>query len=251
MKDTPFTAHRVLVSFLLAGLFFVYPNQLYSQVYDAELWKGIELEKGIGKKLVVSIKEQVRLDNNISRFKSTFINTGLSFRLSKGLGLSGGYRFTIRESKYDQRWFTDLGIKPKKLHPRLDLGIRLRYQQDYAIGSNIERAIRPKISLKYDQKKKKGKDKKKQIDFRPYISGEVFYEISYKGNEFNKYRLSSGFSYPLSKRNTVRLSYTYQQEFNTTNPKYSSIFAAAFTVELPAYKFPKREKVGFRPKVVR
>ncbi len=250
MKDTPFAVHRVLVSFLLAGLFFVYPNQfLYAQIYDAELWKGVELEKSIGKKLAVSIKEQVRFDNNVSRFKSTFINTSVSWRLSKGLNLSGGYRFTIRENKYNQRWFTDLGIKPKSIHPRLDLGMRIRYQQDYAIGSSVERVLRPKVSLKYDRKKKKGK--KKQIDFRPYVSGEVFYEISYKGNEFNKYRLSSGFSYPLSKRNTVRLSYTYQQEFNTANPKYSSIFAAAFTIELPGYKFPKREKVKFVPRVVR
>lgn len=248
MKSMPFNNCALLFSLLLAGLFF--SHNLFAQVYDAELWKGIELEKSIGKKITFSIKEQARLDNNISRFKSTFINPGVSLRLHKRLDLAGGYRFTIRENKYEQRWFTDLGISPKKPHPRLGVGIRLRYQQDYEIGSKIDRTIRPKISLKYDKKKKKGK---KDIDLRPYISAEVFYKLSNKGNEFSKYRLSSGLSYRLSKRNTVKLSYTYQQEFNTANPKYSSIFAVGFTVALPDYKFPKkdREKVRFKPRVVR
>ncbi len=248
MKTKPSSGY-LKNSLLVAGIFF-FTNILSAQIYDAEIWKGIEVEKGIGKNVTLSVKEQVRLDNNISRFKSTFVNLGLDFRLSNRYSIAGGYRFTIRENKYEQRYFADLVVKPQNIPPRLDIILRLRYQEDYTLEGELdaERAFRSKITFRYDKPRNKAKKKKDDIEFRPYISSEIFYDISNKESELNKFRLSTGFSYPLSKRNTVRLSYTYQQEFNVTNPKYSSIFAAAFTVELSPYK---TNRMRYRQKLPR
>lgn len=217
---------------VLLGIFFS-NSTLYAQ-YDIESWKGIELEKAWGNDLTFSIEEQVRLNNNLSQFKSAFIAVGLKYSPTKYMRVSGGYRYTLRETKISQRLYTDLALKIKEQISIFDPIFRLRYQEDYKVGSSADRYVRPKLSLK---------TKIKPLKTDASIAGELFYHLSNEGSEFDRYRLSLGLSRMIAKRTSATLAYVFQQEFNITAPLTSSVISLSFTIELDKYNLIDRRRL--------
>lgn len=222
---------------VLVGMWYC-NSALYAQ-YDTELWKGIELEKAWGNDLTFSIEEQVRLNNNFSQFKSAFIAVGAKYSPVRHLRVSGGYRYTLRQTKITQRLYADLGLKPFKQISIFEPVFRFRYQEDYTKGDIAERYFRPKLSLK---------TKLKPLKTELSLGGELFYHLSNEGNEFDRYRLSAGLSRFIAKRSVATLSYIFQQEFNVYAPLISNVIALSFTVELDKYDLENRRRL---PKVKR
>ncbi len=213
-------------------------SMLYAQ-YDTELWKGVEFEKSWGNDLSFSIEEQIRLNNNLSQFKSTFIQVGVKYTPVRYIRVSGGYRYTLRQTKTGQRLFVDLGIKPFRRISIFEPVFRFRYQEDYSVGDLAERYFRPKLSLKKDIKALK-------LDLS--VGGELFYHLSNEGNEFDRYRLSIALSGSLNKRSSITLAYIFQEEFNIRAPGAASVFSVSFAIELEKYQLEDRRRL---PKVKR
>jgi len=213
------------------------PN-LYAQSEDFQLWKGIELKKAWGKKLTFSFEEQIRLNNNVSQFRSAFLDGGVRYELLKQARISLGYRYTLRLRSVNQRLYSDLSLKLDKKW-LIEPVFRLRYQEDYEVGDLTERTVRPKLSLKTGVKALK-------LDLS--FAGELFYNLSHEGNDFNRYRLGLGLSRPLANQSSVTISYLFQEEFNVRDPLSSSIISLSYSIILNDYDLESRRRL---PKVKR
>lgn len=216
----------------------LFQSNLSAQSEDFELWKGIELKKAWGKKLTFSFEEQVRLNNNVSQFKSAFLDGGVRYELLKQARISLGYRYTLRPRSVSQRLYTDLALKLDKKW-LIEPAFRLRYQENYKVGDLAERTVRPKLSFKTDIKSLK-------LDLS--FAGELFYELSHEGNDFNRYRLGLGLSRPLANQSSVTLNYLFQEEFNVRNPLTSSVLSLSYSIILNEYDLESRRRL---PKVKR
>lgn len=216
----------------------LFQSNLSAQSEDFELWKGIELKKAWGKKLTFSFEEQVRLNNNVSQFKSAFLDGGVRYELLKQARISLGYRYTVRLRSVNQRLYTDLSLKLDKKW-LIEPAFRLRYQEDYEVGDLTERSVRPKLSLKTGIKPLK-------LDLS--LAGELFYELTHEGSDFNRYRLGLGLSRPLANQSSVTINYLFQEEFNVRNPLTSSVISLSYSIILNEYDLEGRRRL---PKVKR
>ncbi len=208
-------------------------SSLSAQSEDFELWKGIELEKDWGKDLTFSFEEQVRLNNNASQFKSAFLDGGVRYELLKQARISLGYRYTLRSRSVNQRLYSDLSLKLDKKWLVKPV-FRLRYQEDYKRGDLPERTVRPKLSIRTGIKPLK-------LDIS--LAGELFYQLSPEGSDFNRYRLGLGFSRPLAARSSVTLNYLFQEEFNVRNPLTSSVISLSYSILLNEYDLEARRRL--------
>ena len=177
----------------------LFHSDVSAQSEDFELWKGIELKKAWGKDLTFSFEEQVRLNNNVSQFKSAFVDGGVRYDLLKQTRISLGYRYTIRLKSITQRLYTDLSLKLNRKW-LIEPIFRLRYQEDYERGDLPERLLRPKLSLK---------SRIKPLKLEISLAGELFYELTPEGSDFNRYRFNFGLSRPLTSRSSVTICLLY------------------------------------------
>ncbi len=230
--------YRMVLGILCLCLTLLFQSNLYAQSEDFELWKGIELKKDWGKKLTFSFEEQVRLNNNVSQFKSAFLDGGVRYELFKQARLSLGYRYTLRSRSVNQRLYSDLSLKLDKKW-LVEPVFRLRYQEDYKVGDLPERSVRPKLSIR---------TKVKALKLDLSLAGELFYQLSLEGNDFDRYRLGLGLSRPLANQSSVTINYLFQEEFNVRNPLTSSVISLSYSIILNEYDLEDRRRL---PKVKR
>jgi Protein of unknown function (DUF2490) len=175
-------------------LLFFMPFIGQTQTTDKGVWTGISFEKKITKKFSVALNGQHRLMNNFSVTKSWIGEAGLSYKLFKGLEVSGMYRF-IRFNDYKpkkqiyvyesrHRYYGDISyqfsIKSIKISNRLryqnqfkDNGVELVQDKNY---------LRHKIEAEYESKSR----------ISPYVSSDFFYQLG--GVGLDQVRIKTGIS---------------------------------------------------------
>ena len=207
-----------------------------AQTNDAELWTGAGIRKNITKKLSMHFEEQVRMNDNISSLKNYFSEVGVAYRLNKYLRFSGNYRFKNIQRpdgtyRIINRFHGDVRLR-YKAKPIIVL-YRTRMQVEYGQRNNGPRTDfydRNKLTMRLDLDKM----------FSPYISSEVYLDIS--GKQFDKVRYTLGMDLDLNKRNEVSIFYRIQREFNVNNPKYSYIIGLSYLYKLKGRLIKKKEK---------
>ena len=172
----------------------------YSQT-GTSLWAGANAEKKITKKLGISLGAQVRMPENISYMQTYLAELGVSYKIIKGLEVSGYYRFINKRKdetkvwKNRHRFYTDLSYG-NKLGP-IKFENRLRYQHQFKdndgeIGFD-KSYLRNKLEFSYPNKS----------DFTPFVSGDLFYEI---GSVVDQLRPKVGVNYKINKKNAIEAS---------------------------------------------
>ena len=63
--------------------FLVFATSSMAQTQDMEVWTGAEINKKFNKEFSASLEQQVRLNENVSHFKTTFTEIGLSYKINK------------------------------------------------------------------------------------------------------------------------------------------------------------------------
>jgi hypothetical protein len=201
-------------------------------VRDLEGWAAIGVQKTFFKKLSLSLKEDIRLEHNISELNQFYTQFDVKYTPIKLMYLEFGYRY-IRD-KEDEGYFNygrynlDLGVKHDIR--RFSFDYRFRYQNknefDVSIedGDYPEHYFRLKIESSYNIKKWK---------WDPEFSVELFrtYE-KYTVPEFDNLRFTLGTAYEFKKLGKLSLFYRIDQEFNAPYPKTTSIIGTAFTFKL-------------------
>jgi hypothetical protein len=180
--------------------------ELFSQDKDFRIWTSINLEKKLSSGFSLLFSETVRFTENASQAGTVFSDFGIRYRLKKKWKITGHYRF----SKFNngggffstgQRFYIDLAYRQKTNTP-LSFTFRGRYQSQYIDmyasidGLLPQKRLRIKTTASYDLEKR----------YKPYISAELFYELSdnteYK-NRFVNSRYAAGVVYELNKRNSL------------------------------------------------
>jgi hypothetical protein len=190
--------------------------QAHSQETNYGLWAGAELKKELFDRLEVTLAPEVRTTDRFSTLDEMLVDAIVDFEAIKYLTVFGSYRISqFYDDKKDDRFIKQrftAGLKSKVKLSRFRLGYQFRFQNDllskYTQGENltVERNLRNKLSISYNIPKSK---------LTPYLSGELFYDISpEKQREFNKYRLRLGSTIPFSKRKAIEVFIQFQQQMN-------------------------------------
>ena len=216
---------------LLVSLFLLSVQGTIAQdsttVQDFELWTGVNLKKDIlNNKMRLGLTQEFRFEDNATSINNFFTEAELGYKLFKGFRVDLGYRFVRnnRNSGYrsEGRFFSDINYKHK--FNRWKLGYRFRFQNQSALGTDatdddVINKYRLRFKLNYNIKNWK-------LD--PYFSAEGFFtqttnRINYvtaiteeeRVSGFEKYRLTIGTSYDITKQLNVGAFYRFEHELGS------------------------------------
>lgn len=218
---------------------FLYSNHAHAQNrHDFGVWTGLKVNQKIVGNLDAAFRGQVRLKGNAAYFRNTFANLSVNYKFHKFFALAAGYRYSIRNSGNNHRAYADAKFSYKIKAARTTLKLRLRAQyntsNDYSdVPSTI---LRPRFYLAFSPK---GSFIKR---FNFYVTAEIFYEFIQSNRALNKYRLSLGMVYELSKNIDLNLRYIYQDELGIAAPIQDNILYLVLAVDLPDFKKKKKSK---------
>ena len=196
-------------------------------VQDFELWTGVNLKKSfLDDKMQFGLTQEFRFEDNATSINNFFTEAELGYKFFKGFRVDLGYRFVRnnRNSGYrsEGRFFSDINYKHK--FNRFKLGYRFRFQNQSALGrdatdDDIVNKFRLRFKLKYNIRNWK---------FDPYFAAEGFFtqttnRINYiptiteeeRVSGFEKYRLTLGTSYDITKKINVGAFYRYERELGS------------------------------------
>lgn len=176
----------------------------------------VELSKKLGKKIDLSLEEEVRLTDNMSHFDRSATTFGADFKLLKKYLKAGvGYSALVyNETNYyllDHRAIASL--TGSAYAGNFEFSLRARYQatfMDESYGNshkvNPKQIVRGKAEIEYDVAK---------IKLNPYISAEAYYEIAKK--DCNRFKYSVGAKKKINKHNSVGLGFQLDDKLKSNN----------------------------------
>ncbi len=205
---------------------------------DFGIWSGLKINQKLTDNLSASLRGQVRLKGNAAYFRNTFANLSLNYKFHKIFALTAGYRYSIRNNGNNHRAYADAKFIYKIKAARTTFKLRLRAQyntsNDYSdVPSTL---LRPRFYMAYAPKG----SFLKRFDF--YITAEIFYEFIQSSQALNKYRLSAGLIYELSKNIDLNLRYIYQDEIGIAAPVQDNVLYIVLAIDLPGFKNKKKSK---------
>ncbi len=206
---------------------------LYAQkAPDTELWTGGIFKLRINKAFRAELREQIRFNDNVSSFKSTFTQLGLRYRLNKSFAFKVNFRYIIRPKRDRLRFSADAYYNWSKKKFPLSAQYRLRFQNTLRPQSgNSTTYLRNKVSVDYNLSK--------LID--PFLSYELYFRFNGK-NEFRVYRLTLGGKWRLNKRIDVSSFYRFQSDIFVKKPDREHIFGLIFSYRTSVKRLKKKIK---------
>ncbi len=204
--------------FLLLVLAFYCSSLQAQDITGSGVWFGNDLKYLPSKKIDINFSCEYREVVTPPQFGALLFEPSLDYNFSKHLTLSAGYRFDIRQDYlFRHRSFADISYDAK-LVKKISATFRMRYQKDFQIGEFNDNYLRPKLSVKYKLSKK----------ISPFVYGEIFYHLWFKGNQFDDIRISGGINYDFTKKYSVKLYYLNDKEFNVSFPLTQSVIGISF-----------------------
>lgn len=195
---------------------------------DLEMWNNFAISKKLGDRWKVSLEEELRFTENISRFDIYLTDLGLDYKINKHFSAGVNYRLYQNKNKDDDfitQHRLSANINYKLKINRFIFGYRLQFQnkdEDFLSISSKNKVynIRNRISIDYDIK---------NFKLAPYFQAELFrkYETD-EAAYFNKMRWTLGASYPVSKRSDIELFYRVDNELNISYPKNTYILGLGY-----------------------
>jgi len=222
---------QVLLIILLLLILSPLDGQESKVVSDLGLWTGITLEKSLKKDWTFSLKQEVRLKEDVSRFNNTFTQAGIRYRLNKNFALEGKYRLTWDKKdeghfELKSRYSFDLRYKGRLKY--ISVYYRLRYQKEVegmdllSFDVPYEKYLRNRLTLRYTDFKK----------FEPFVSAEIFQLFEPNSDpRFHYWRFLAGVRYEPGKIGTFQLAYGFNHELNAELPATYYIFKLNYTYE--------------------
>ncbi|MDA3891385.1 MAG: DUF2490 domain-containing protein [Salinivirgaceae bacterium] len=189
----------------------------YGQTEDFQNWNSISVKKKINDNTSLIFEQEIRLQDNASRFKDYITVLGGRYSISKYVKFQGLYRHTLSYDPEDgqeneHRWYADVYFKYK--YERLKFGYRARYQLNYQqFNVNTWHHLRNKLTVKYDLPKSR---------IVPYAQYEFYYSLNNPiQNSIDKAKYTLGLDYALFDYMSVgafyRLQYRHEYGRNPAN----------------------------------
>ncbi|MHC1706369.1 MAG: DUF2490 domain-containing protein [Bacteroidales bacterium] len=204
--------------FLLFVFFVLHAFQSFSQVNDACLWIGLNLEKKVLPGFSLHLSDELRLNENISEAGTHFTEVGGEYQFARGF--SGGvyYRF-IQKRRLDDsyskrhRYYGELTYRYKT--GKVSFTLRERFQSQYRDVYSNDKGKVPEYHLRSKLTVKAKVYKATQV----YLNSELFYLLSNQmGNEIDGIRSAAGLEYNFKAFGSVELFYMIDKEIHVNNP---------------------------------
>jgi len=198
--------------FLLILLLFTF--KVFGQEKDFGIWYGISAEHKLSKKLKVDLSTDVRTFKNASKIDEAFIEGGLTYSLSKHLGITGSYRLTDRiennNSYYYQHKFL-FDIKGSADPGNFSISARFRFQARTKTYFKDITEDHPDYTGRF---KLKAVYKTPSFPLNPYVYFESFCPMfSSNSGKIGKTRYSAGVDLSITKMHSVSVEYIFQRDY--------------------------------------
>ncbi len=215
--------------FTILTLYFI-SLSIYSQEIGNSGWLSFIAKKKLSKN--ITLKTELGYRESTINDKTRYLDFAIKYKINKHLKLSGGYRYGLDKENFDyfetaHRFNIDLSTK-HSIIKKLKFNYRLRLQKRYSnpftseFGYLSNNNFRNRVLLKYKQNKK-----------LYFVGGaELFMKQNYSTSPFfNKMRGIVGTDYRINKKQTISLSYIYQQEIQVANPKTQNILSLEYHLD--------------------
>ncbi len=209
-----------LLGFLFITVIFILIDSekiIAQEVVGSGAWIGIDLKKKLSKKFDFNFCPQLRTIATPAQFGSLLLEAGLEYEVLKKLSASAFYRYDISSTSTQHRLYFDLSGQ-HKFSKKINTELRIRIQRQFELNNLADNYLRPKLSIKYKLNKK----------ISPFVSGELFYHIYYKGNEFDNFRFQPGINWDLKNNMSIKTYYLLDYEFNVKAPGVQHIAGITF-----------------------
>jgi len=218
---------RILFLFIMCSLSAKVSGQ---KQHDAMAWITVAVEKKITNRFSIGIMNQTTFNQNFREMGATYLDLGLTYKLSKYLSVSGNYRFTEArnlENVYQpiQRFYTDVTLS--KGYRKFYFQFRSRLQvQYYGIDpTDSYRAMknfnRNRFSIRYNINRV----------YSPYIFVEQFYRLN-TIRKTQAIRAGVGLTYKFNLQHRLDFYFLNQFQVNRSNPRIDYIYGITYS-----YKF--------------
>lgn len=197
-----------------------------------ELWMGATLKMKLAKKWRLDIEQQLRLEDHESGFEQTFTELGLRYKITDYFDVKGQYRYAFTDEEHNEgRWSIDLGYEYDINNFPLDIGYRLRFQDEKVAWTGEKKTyIRQRLTLDYNLSK--------------LVDPEFEYEWFYKFNndyEFRRNRYTFSLQWKLSKEAELVTFFRMEDEYNVKKPDRTFIVGLAYSYDLDLRKKKKKK----------
>lgn len=184
--------HRILIAAALVTPLLWAPDARAQS--DAQVWTGAGVSADLGKRTDIAFSAELRFDQQISRLAGILPAVSIDRELTRWFQLGAGYRF-----EYERNGDGEMVIRHRVVADadvdveagRLDLGYRLRFQEQIRAGGELRHSVRNRL----------GFDVRKLKPFVPGASVEVFHELG--GGDpgsLKKVRVTLGTEYDFGKQ---------------------------------------------------
>ena len=191
---------------------------------DNQLWTGASVRLKLNKKFTITLREEIRLGDNMSSRNSTFTEIGVKYKLNKHFSFVPRFRLVnIPLKKNKKRFSFDAYYSWKKKKSPVSFKYRFRIQDTKKINSKKEANdyLRNKFTIGYNATK--------LVD--PFFAYELYFRFDNK-NEFRKNRYTFGLDWKLNKKMNLTTYYRIQKEINVKSPEKLNVIGLSFS-----YKF--------------
>lgn len=173
-----------------------------------EIWASPGFKYKVNKDLDIGISQALRTNATRGGLKQIFTDIQGDYEVGKRWEIGAGLRWFQYDNPRNYRWQTDLSYDPKKVD-RFSFGVRLRYQQYYEWGKEVERTARVKGKVEYNLK---------GVKIDPFITAEGFFGIEPGQSMWDTYRVSAGADWRYDKQQTISLEFRLEQKINVAFP---------------------------------
>jgi len=185
------------------------------QRHDVQLWTSVSVNQRVGKNWQWKLRQDFRMDNNISQKKNIFTQAEIRYRLNDNMKIGGLYRYSNRREDQADRHRIGFKYYYRYEWNRLQVNYRFYYQHEIQPNELAENMLRNRITINYNLKKSK-------VD--PFVAVEQFFRIHHRANETRALRYTAGADIALTKKLDLVLYYRYQMQVNKRDPLHMDIF---------------------------
>lgn len=197
-------------------------------VSDLEQWTSIGLSKKINKHWKISLDQEFRFTNNISKFDTYFTDLGIDYKFNKHFSIGANYRFYQNKNSENQfqtqhRLSGDFEYRQKI--NRFSLSYRIRLQnkdEDFFTSSTNKnlKNLRNKFSVNYNIN---------NFKLDPFFDIELYRQVEkLNSTELSKLRWTIGLEYPLKNLGDLQLFYRIDNELNQSYNKDTYIVGLGY-----------------------
>jgi hypothetical protein len=199
----------------------------------------VTIEKRLGKKFAIDLEEELRFNQNISRFDLINSSLGASYQPVKPLKFALSYRFTAKhtlneEYSFRHRLALDVFFRYDVLDFRFIYRNRIQSELKNYLSSTLGKSPawqwRNKFTLKYSFK-----------DISPYLGAEFYYQIKDARNplldrNWFRHRIFAGIDYKIKKRNELGIFILIQRGVDYDDPRDLNVLGLKYSLTLPRKK---------------